>query len=77
VIPILASSGNTARHRLNRSDDHAPHMVTVSKMTRDTETRAFVENTKTNRDIGRWLTRYIARRVFRILNAQQKGLQPA
>jgi len=52
-------------------------MVTVSKMTRDTETRAFVENTKTNRDIGRWLTRYIARRVFRILNAQQKGLQPA
>ncbi|OAV62984.1 IS110 family RNA-guided transposase [Enteractinococcus helveticum] len=85
VNPIPASSGNTVRYRLNRGGDRALnsalHMVTVSKMTHDAETRAYVEKRqaehKTNREIRRCLKRYIARRVFRILNAQHKVLQPA
>jgi len=56
-------------------------MVTVSKMTHDVEPRAYVEKRqaehKTNREIRRCLKHYIARRVFRILNAQHKLLQPA
>lgn len=47
VNPIPASSGNTVRYRLNRGGDRALnsalHMVTVSKMTHDAETRAYVE----------------------------------
>lgn len=83
VNPIPASSGNTVRHRLNRGGDRALnsalHIVTVSKMTHDAQTRAYVERRraqdKTDRDIRRCLKRYIARRVFRILNAQHKVLQ--
>lgn len=85
VNPIPASSGNTVRHRLNRGGDRALnsalHIVTVSKMTHDEQTRAYVERRrsqdKTDRDIRRCLKRYIARRVFRILNAQNKVLQLA
>ena len=85
VNPIPASSGNTVRHRLNRGGDRALnsalHMVTVSKMTHEAETRTYVAKRqaehKTNREIRRCLKRYIARRVFRILNAQHKVLQPA
>ncbi len=85
VNPIPASSGNTVRHRLNRGGDRALnsalHMVTVSKMTHDAETRTYAAKRqaerKTNREIRRCLKRYIARRVFRILNAQHKILQPA
>ena len=82
--PIPASSGNTVRHRLNRGGDRALnstlHMVTVSKMTHDEETRAYVEKRraqdKTDRDIRRCLKRYIARRVFRMLTTQSRALQP-
>src|SRR5699024_3249039 len=85
VNPIPASSGNTVRYRLNRGGDRALnstlHMVTGSTMTHDAETRADGEKGraehKTNREIRRCLKRYIARRVFRILNAQHKVLQPA
>ena len=83
VNPIPASSGNTVRHRLNRGGDRALnsalHIVTVSKMTHDAQTRAYVARRsaqdKTDRDIRRCLKRYIARRVFRILNTQHKVLQ--
>ena len=83
VNPIPASSGNTIRYRLNRGGDRALnsalHMVAISKMTHDDETRAYVEKRraehKTDRDIRRCLKRYLARRVFRVLNAQNKALQ--
>lgn len=85
VNPIPASSGNTVRHRLNRGGDRqlnsALHMGAISKMTHDAETRAYVEKRqaehKTKREIRRCLKRYIARRVFRTLNAKNKVLQPA
>lgn len=85
VNPIPASSGNTTRHRLNRGGDRmlnsALHMVTISKMTTDSETRAYVEKRraqgKTDRDIRRCLKRYIARRIFKILNTKTALNQPA
>lgn len=76
VNPIPASSGNTVRHRLNRGGDRslnsALHLIAVSKMTHDEETRDYVEKRqaedKTDREIRRCLKRFIARRVFKILN---------
>ena len=80
VNPIPASSGNTVRHRLNRGGDRklnsALHMVAIVKMTHDEETRKYVarrrEEGKTDREIRRCLKRYIARRVYRTLNAQHE-----
>ncbi|QOQ38947.1 IS110 family transposase [Trueperella pecoris] len=78
VNPIPASSGNTVRHRLNRGGDRklnsALHMVAIVKMPHDEETKKYVtrrrEEGKTDREIRRCLKRYIARRVYRTLNAQ-------
>lgn len=77
VNPIPASSGNTVRHRLNRGGDRtlnsALHMVAISKMTYDAETREYVEKRraehKTDKEIRRCIKRYLARRVYRTLNA--------
>lgn len=76
VNPIPASSGNTVRHRLNRGGDRtlnsALHMVTITKMTHDPETRRYVEKRhaegRTDKEIRRCLKRYLARRVYRTLN---------
>jgi transposase len=77
VNPIPASSGNTVRHRLNRGGDRslnrALHMVALTKMTHDPETRKYVEKRRaegrTDREIRRCIKRYLARRVHRTLNA--------
>ncbi len=79
VSPIPASSGNTVRHRLNRGGDRrvnqALHMAVVTRMTHDPETRAYVERRLaeglTKREIRRILKRYLARQIFRALNAAQ------
>lgn len=84
VNPIPASSGNTTRHRLNRGGDRslnsALHMVAISKMTTDPETRDYVAKRpadgKTDREIRRCLKRYIARRIFKLLNTQALQHQP-
>lgn len=76
VNPIPASSGNTVRHRLNRGGDRALnsalHMVAITKMTHDAETREYVEKRraehKTDKEIRRCIKRYLARRVYRTLN---------
>lgn len=76
VNPIPASSGNTVRHRLNRGGDrslnHALHMVALTRMTHDPETRKYVEKRRaegrTDWEIRRCLKRYLARRVHRTLN---------
>jgi transposase len=76
VNPIPASSGNTVR-RLNRGGDRslnrALHMVALTKMTHDAETRRYVEKRRaegrTDREIRRCIKRYLARRVYRTLNA--------
>lgn len=77
VNPIPASSGNTVRHRLNRGGDRrlnrALHMAVITRMTHDPETRAYVERRRaeghTTREIRRVLKRYLARQLFRTLNA--------
>ena len=63
VNPIPASSGNTVRYRLNRGGDRALnsalHMVAVTKMRHDEETRGYVAKRqaekKTDREIRRCL----------------------
>jgi len=77
VNPIPASSGNTVRHRLNRGGDRrlnrALHIATVTRMTHDPTTRAYVERRiaegRTTREIRRSLKRYLARHIYRTLNA--------
>ncbi len=77
VNPIPASSGNTVRHRINRGGDRrlnrALHMAVVTRMRMDPETRAYVEKRtaqgRTTREIRRSLKRYLARQIYRHLNA--------
>lgn len=79
VSPIPASSGNTTRHRLNRGGDRrlnsTLHMVAITRMTHDEETRAYTERRRaegrTDREIRRCIKRYLARRVFRTLSASK------
>ena len=84
VNPIPASSGNTVRHRINRSGDRrlnrALHMATVTRIRMDPRTRAYVEKRtaegRTPREIRRCLKRYLARQIYRQLNAAETALNP-
>jgi len=75
VAPIPASSGLTTRHRLNRCGDRqlnrAIHVIVLSRLRYDPETRAYVERRraegKTAPEIRRCLKRYIARQLYRQL----------
>lgn len=83
--PIPASSGNTVRHRLNRGGDRslnrALHMVAVTRMTHDAETRKYVEKReaegRTTKEIRRCIKRYLTRRVYRTLNSKNATLNNA
>ncbi|MFI5084903.1 MAG: IS110 family transposase [Actinomycetales bacterium] len=85
VNPIPASSGNTVRHRLNRGGDRslnrALHMVSISRMTHDGETRKYVRKRAaeglSTKEIRRCIKRYLARRAYRILNSQGEALNNA
>ena len=85
VNPIPASSGNTSRHRLNRGGDRrlnrALHMATIVRMTHDPETRAYVEKRRaegrTTKEIRPILKRYLARQIYRTLNAAVTSPSPA
>jgi transposase len=75
--PIPASSGQTIRHRLNRGGDRqlnrALHTIALSRRTTHRPTRQYIDRRlregKTTRDINRCLKRYLARRLFRLLEA--------
>ena len=75
--PVPASSGNTVRHRLNRGGDRtlnkALHMVPLSRMAFDAQTIGYVEKRqaegRTKKEIRRCVKRYLARRIYRTLNA--------
>lgn len=77
AAPIPASSGKTVRHRLNRSGDRqlnrALHTITLSRLQYDPDTRAYADRRraqgKTDREIKRCLKRYIARQLYRQLEA--------
>ena len=77
AAPIEASSGPITRHRLNRSGDRqlnrALHTIVLVRMRQDSTTKDYVQRRlaqgKTIRDIKRCLKRYIARQLFRQLEA--------
>ncbi|QHF21197.1 IS110 family transposase [Rathayibacter sp. VKM Ac-2762] len=78
VSPIPASSGNTTRHRLNRGGDRqlnrALDVIARVRMVSDTRTRAYVDRRtmegRTTREIRRCVKRYIARELFKALEAR-------
>jgi transposase len=77
VNPIPASSGNTTRHRLNRGGDRrlnkALHYIAITRMSRHPATRAYVQKRlaegRTRREVRRCIKRYLARHLYRTLNA--------
>ncbi len=77
VAPIPASSGQMTRYRLNRYGDRqlnrALHTIVCSRLRHDPETRAYQQRRradgKTDREIKRCLKRYVARQLFRQLEA--------
>jgi transposase len=79
AAPIPASSGQTVRVRLNRSGDRhlnqALHLIVLTRLRYDSATRAYAQRRraegKTNREIRRCLVRYVARQLYRLLEADQ------
>jgi transposase len=75
VSPIQASSGQTTRHRLNRSGNrqanNALWRIATVRMMCDDETKTYLAKRtaegKTKRDVTRCLKRHIAREVFHLL----------
>jgi transposase len=78
AAPIPASSGQTVRVRLNRSGDRhlnqALHLIVLTRLRYDPATRSYAQRRraegKTNREIQRCLVRYVARQLYRLLEAQ-------
>jgi transposase len=77
AAPIPASSGQTVRVRLNRSGDRhlnqALHLIVLTRLRYDPATRAYAQRRrtegKTNPEIRRCLVRYVARQLYRLLEA--------
>lgn len=77
VAPIPASSGQVVRYRLNRGGDRqlncALHTIVLSRLTYHEETRRYAERRAaegmSDREIRRCLKRYLARRLFKLLEA--------
>ncbi len=75
--PVEASSGKTARHRLNRGGDrqanNALYTIAMVRMQHHAETKAYVARRshegKTRREIRRCLMRNLARRLYPLLIA--------
>jgi hypothetical protein len=75
--PIPASSGQMIRYRLDRGGDRklnaVLHRIVLERRQRDPRTIAYIERRrsegKTNREATRCLKRYIARHLYRLLEA--------
>ncbi len=75
--PIPASSGKIIRYRLDRGGDRklnaALHQIVITRRKHDPRTIAYVERRrsegKTDREINRCLKRYLARHLYRLLEA--------
>jgi transposase len=75
--PIPASSGQIVRYRLDRGGDrklnHVLHQIVVSRRKHDPRTIAYIERRrsegKTDREAVRCLKRYLARHLYRLLEA--------
>jgi transposase len=79
VAPLPASSGQTRRHRLSRGGDRqlnrALHTVILHRRQHDPATRDYIARRtaegKSRRDATRLLKRYLARRLYRLLQSQE------
>lgn len=79
--PIPASSGQSVRHRLDRGGDRklnrALHQIVVSRRKCDPRTVAYiarrVSEGKSEREAIRCLKRYLARHLFRVLEAMPEA----
>jgi transposase len=82
VAPIPASSGQVVRYRLNRCGDRqlncALHTIVLSRCTHHPETRQYVTRRRaegrSDREIRRCLKRFVARRVFRLLEGKPSDM---
>jgi len=80
VAPIPASSGKVVRYRLDRGGDRrlnrALHTIVLSRRRLDPETQAYIARRvaegKSEREAVRCLKRYLARSLFRLLEAMPK-----
>jgi transposase len=79
VAPVPASSGQTQRHRLSRGGDRqlnrALHTIALHRRQHDAATRddiaRRIREGKSTRDATRLLKRYLARRLYRLLESQE------
>jgi transposase len=79
VAPLPASSGQTSRHRLSRGGDRqlnrALHTVVLHRRQHDAATRDYIARRvaegKSRREATRLLKRYLARRLYRLLQNQE------
>jgi transposase len=77
VAPIEASSGKVVRYRLNRSGDRqlnrALHTIVLTRARMDPATKEYMARRtaegKTEREVRRCLKRYVARHLYRLLEA--------
>lgn len=75
AAPIPASSGQITRHRLNRGGDRrlncALHTIVLSRLACHEETKRYAarraQEGKSRREVRRCLKRFLARRLFRLL----------
>jgi transposase len=78
VAPVPASSGQTVRHRLSRGGDRqlnrALHTIALHRRQHDPATKFYIERRvaegKSRREATRLLKRYLARRIYRLLQHQ-------
>jgi transposase len=82
VSPVPASSGKTARHRLNRGGDRAAnsalHIIAIGRLRTDVRTKIYVAKRiaegHSKLEAIRCLKRYIAREVFTLILQRQKEI---
>jgi transposase len=82
VSPVPASSGKTARHRLNRGGDRAAnsalHIIAIGRLRTDARTQAYVAKRNgeghSKLEAIRCLKRYIAREVFTLIKQRQREI---
>ena len=75
--PIPASSGKVVRHRLDRGGyrrvNRALHTIVLSRRRTDEQTKAYIARRvaegKSEREAVRCLKRYLARSLFRLMEA--------
>jgi transposase len=79
VAPVPASSGQTQRHRLSRGGDRqlnrALHTIVLHRRQHDPATRDYIARRvaegKSAREATRLLKRYLARRLYRLLQNEE------